>query len=80
MRELIENQIRANWLKHKEEMTNVAYSMGWDYGYNDHNSLTVNGLILTVGVVDENLNQIIRGCSDDALLHWLESQHCQIYR
>jgi hypothetical protein len=80
MRHLVEERIRSNWLCRLEEMTGVAYTMGWEHDYEGHNSLIVNGRKLTIGVVDDNLNRTIWACSEEALLHWLRAQHCQQYR
>lgn len=79
MRRLIEKTIIENWVRGLDEMTNVAYIMGWDevgYGGTRH----VNGHLLIYQVANTELRNCIRECSDVALLAWLDAQLCQKYR
>jgi hypothetical protein len=88
MRKLVCDKITNNWNRGIGDMLNVCYTMGWQ------EEILPNGREITYATnakgpcrwyledskVSFDLLACLASCSDEALLVWLEAQHCEIYR
>jgi hypothetical protein len=81
MRTLVQKTIADNWIAGCDEMTNVAHTMGWTRGELDSWTHTEIGpWTLEFKHDTKDFRECLAACSDEALLAWLQAQHCQIYR